>query len=240
MNRRSQTLLAALATVAGFVTGTVGTLYVVEALFANPFEPTNGWLPVRPDTEARSDVDRGPDAVFERDAPDTLSLLRVEAMRSPSLPPDSADTLIEALRRRRLIVPVQGVGRADLVDHFDDTRGTDRRHQAIDIQAPRGTPVVAADDGRIAKLYLSNRGGGIALYQFDPTETFGYYYAHLERYAEGLSEDDRVRKGDVIGHVGTTGNAPPDTPHLHFAITLLTPEKRWWEGVPLNPYRALR
>ncbi|MBA3583701.1 MAG: M23 family metallopeptidase [Gemmatimonadetes bacterium] len=160
-------------------------------------------------------------------------------MRSPSLPPDSADTLIEALRRR-LIVPVQGVARADLVDHFEDDRGGDRRHGAIDILAPRGTPVLAADDGRIAKLYLSNGGGGIAIYQSDPTETFGYYYAHLERYAEGLREGDRVRKGAVIGHVGTTGNAPPDTPHLHFAITLLTPEKRWWEGVPLNPYRALR
>jgi murein DD-endopeptidase MepM/ murein hydrolase activator NlpD len=93
-------------------------------------------------------------------------------------------------------------------------------------------------DGRIVKLFESVPGGH-TIYQFDPTERYCYYYAHLERRAAGLKEGDRVRRGDVIGFVGTSGNAPPDTPHLHFAIYRLGPERRWWQGVPLDPYPLL-
>jgi hypothetical protein len=95
------------------------------------------------------------------------------------------------------------------------------------------------DDGRVAKLFLS-KPGGLTIYQFDPTSTYAYYYAHLERYADGLKDGDRVERGDVIGYVGTSGNAPPDTPHLHFAIFKLTDAKRWWQGVAIDPYPVLK
>jgi peptidoglycan LD-endopeptidase LytH len=99
--------------------------------------------------------------------------------------------------------------------------------------------VVAVEPGRIAKLFNS-KAGGITIYQFDPTEQFCYYYAHLERYADGLQEGQHVDKGQVIGYVGVSGNAPKDTPHLHFAVFRLGPTKRWWEGTPIDPYDLLR
>ena len=114
-----------------------------------------------------------------------------------------------------------------------------RQHEAIDILAPRNTPVKAVEGGKIARLFFS-KAGGITVYQFDPTEQYCYYYAHLERYADGLVEGQELRKGQVIGYVGTPGNAPKDTPHLHFAIFRLTEAKRWWEGTPIDPYDVLR
>lgn len=134
-------------------------------------------------------------------------------------------------------MPVVGARTLDLHDNFQEARGS-RLHEAIDILAPRGTPVVAVDDGRVAKIFTSKQGG-LTVYQFDPDETHAYYYAHLDRYAEGLKEGAHLRRGDSIGSVGTSGNAPPDTPHLHFAIFELGPEKRWWEGKPVNPYPFL-
>jgi murein DD-endopeptidase MepM/ murein hydrolase activator NlpD len=143
------------------------------------------------------------------------------------------------LEDRDLEIPVEGVKTDQLTRSFEEMRGGTRRHEAIDILAPRNTPVHAVEDGVIARLFLS-KAGGITIYQFDPTERFCYYYAHLERYAEGLREGTRVRKGQVIGYVGTSGNAPKDTPHLHFAVFRLTAEKRWWEGTPIDPYDILR
>jgi murein DD-endopeptidase MepM/ murein hydrolase activator NlpD len=113
------------------------------------------------------------------------------------------------------------------------------RHEAIDIPAPRYTPVVAVDDGTVAKLFYS-RLGGITLYHFDPDQTLVYYYAHLETYAEGIKEGDRLVRGQVIGYVGTSGNAPPHAPHLHFAVHRLTSEKLWYRGTPIDPYDLLR
>ena len=139
---------------------------------------------------------------------------------------------------RNLGIPVQGVSAENIQDTFNQSRGTERKHEATDILAPKGTPVIAVDNGTIEKLFLSVPGG-ITLYQFDPTEQYSYYYAHLDRYADGIREGMTVKRGEVIGYVGTTGNAPANTPHLHFGIFELGPEKRWWEGTPINPYPIL-
>ena len=137
-----------------------------------------------------------------------------------------------------LLVPVQGVRAADLHDTFDDARGGERRHEALDIMAPAGTPVLAAADGHVEKLFDSERGG-LTIYQFEPTGRWCYYYAHLQSYAPGLAEGRRLKRGEVIGYVGSTGNADPAAPHLHFAVFALTPEKQWWTGTALNPYPML-
>jgi murein DD-endopeptidase MepM/ murein hydrolase activator NlpD len=143
----------------------------------------------------------------------------------------------QLLAGRRLAMPVQGVAAKSLVDNFDEGRGS-HKHEAIDILAPRGTPVVAVDDGRIARLFRS-AAGGITVYQFDRDEKFVYYYAHLDRYASGLTEGAMLKRGEPLGAVGTTGNAPKNTPHLHFTIFRMGPEKRWWKGTAINPYPFL-
>lgn len=137
-----------------------------------------------------------------------------------------------------LLVPVRGVSPKQLSDTYTQSRGEGRLHDAIDIMAPRGTPVLAVADGRIAKLFDSKQGG-LTVYQFDQDEKLAYYYAHLDAYAPGLTEGKMIRRGDVIGTVGSTGNANPEGPHLHFAVFVLGPEKRWWKGTPVNPYPLL-
>jgi murein DD-endopeptidase MepM/ murein hydrolase activator NlpD len=140
---------------------------------------------------------------------------------------------------RDLGSPIVGLQASSIQDTFDQARdGGDRRHEASDILAPRGTPVVAVDTGVIAKLFTS-KPGGLTVYQFDPAQNYAYYYAHLDRYAEGLTEGKLLKKGDLVGYVGATGNADPKTPHLHFAIFQLGPEKHWWQGQPINPYPLL-
>ena len=139
-----------------------------------------------------------------------------------------------------LIIPVQGVLPADLSDTYTDSRGGGQRaHEALDIMAPRGTPVLAVANGRIAKLFLS-KPGGITIYQIDASGKVGYYYAHLDGYAANLVQGQEVRQGQLLGYVGTTGNANPNAPHLHFGIFCLDAEQRWWTGTPLNPYPYLR
>ena len=134
-----------------------------------------------------------------------------------------------------LLVPVQGVAASELTDTFYQPRAQQRQHEALDIMAPAGTPVRAVADGKVAKLFQSEPGG-LTLYQFDPGEQYAYYYAHLQRYADNISEGMQVKRGQVIGYVGATGNADPAAPHLHFAVNALTPEKQWWKGTPLNPF----
>ena len=137
----------------------------------------------------------------------------------------------------RLLFPVPAASAGAMSDSFADRRGT-RAHLAVDIRAPRGSPVVAADDGRVARL-SSSRAGGLSIYQFDAAERYCYYYAHLERYAEGLTEGQPVKRGQRVGYVGTTGNAPPNTPHLHFAISEVTVPGQWWGGRAIDPYPLL-
>lgn len=137
-----------------------------------------------------------------------------------------------------LLMPVVGYDVKNLRDNFDETRGGMRKHEALDIMAARGTPVVAVDDGVVTKLFRSI-AGGITIYQYDRSGTFVYYYAHLDRYADGLKEGQVLKRGDVIGYVGTTGNAPANAPHLHFTIFELGPEKKWWRGKAVNPFPYL-
>lgn len=159
---------------------------------------------------------------------------------SPASPPESPAALpaTPTDATGSLLIPVQGIAAASLHDTFNDARSEGRRHDAIDIMAPAGTPVLAVADGRIEKLFLSDRGG-ITLYQFNPARTRAYYYAHLQRYADGIAEGQALRRGQVLGYVGATGNADPSAPHLHFAVFALGPEARWWEGTALNPYPML-
>lgn len=154
--------------------------------------------------------------------------------------PTDVERTTQVLRTRDLVVPVQGVPAASLTPSFTSPRGGgSRAHEALDIMAPTGTPVVAVEDGKVAKLFTSE-AGGLTIYQFDPSSTVAYYYAHLDRYAPGLTEGATLRRGQVIGFVGSSGNADPNAPHLHFAIFRLGPEKKWWEGDAVDPYPVLR
>jgi len=160
-------------------------------------------------------------------------------MPAPISVPDAAiikplDLMPQAL----LSMPLAGVDPAQLHDQFDDARGEGRGHEAIDIAAPLGTPVLAVDAGVVVKLFTSVRGG-LTVYQFDTPGELAYYYAHLDAYAEGLVEGQVLARGDLIGYVGFTGNANPAAPHLHFAVFRLGPEKLWWKGEAINPYPLL-
>lgn len=143
------------------------------------------------------------------------------------------------LSAEAVAIPVVGVDKNELRSDFGDRRSGGRGHGAIDIRAPRGTPVIAAVDGTIRKLYRS-KNGGVTIYQFDSKQQWVYYYAHLDRYADGLTEGARVRRGELIGYVGDTGNAVTAGPHLHFSIERLPPTLEWWKGSPVDPFPILR
>lgn len=143
------------------------------------------------------------------------------------------------LRSRDLMVPVQGVRPRELRDTYDAPRSGGRAHLALDILAPKGTRVLSVDDGTILRI-TRNELGGKVIYIADPSRRFVYYYAHLDEWKYGLAEGQRVKRGQLIGSVGTTGNAPADTPHLHFQLTRMGANGRWWEGAPLNPIPYLR
>jgi murein DD-endopeptidase MepM/ murein hydrolase activator NlpD len=155
------------------------------------------------------------------------------------LPGPSGDPYLADLRQRDLLLPVRGVKTTSLSDTFGAPRDAARRHEALDILAPRGTPVQAVESGTIEKLFTSVNGG-LTIYEFDPTRRFCYYYAHLDGYAPGLAEHHSVERGQVLGYVGTTGNAPKNTPHLHFGVSVLTPKKEWWKGDAVDPYLIWR
>lgn len=171
--------------------------------------------------------------------PPALSPAAPAAQTAPAAVPSSIAAASTSVSDAPLLLPVLGVQPSELTDTFYQTRGSTRIHEALDIMAPRGREIVAVADGKLAKLFNSKQGG-LTVYQFDPSERFAYYYAHLDRYAPGLVEGKQLKRGELIGYVGSTGNANPDAPHLHFAIFELAPEKRWWEGRPINPYPLLR
>jgi murein DD-endopeptidase MepM/ murein hydrolase activator NlpD len=137
-----------------------------------------------------------------------------------------------------MVPPIEGLKAADVLDTFNQSRPGGRPHEATDIMEPRGTPVHAIVDGVVKKLFLS-KPGGITVYQFDDAQEYCYYYAHLDRYADGLKEGQHLQRGTVIGFVGSTGNAAADAPHLHLAIFKLGEDKRWWEGTPVDPHPIL-
>jgi murein DD-endopeptidase MepM/ murein hydrolase activator NlpD len=139
-----------------------------------------------------------------------------------------------------LMIPVVGITREQLQDTYNDARSNGRVHNAIDIIAPVGTPVVAVSDGEIAKFFFSNGGGGITTYQYSPDKDFIYYYAHLQKRADNIKENDFVKKGTIIGYVGDTGNAGAGNYHLHFSIAALTDPKRIFDGTEINPYPLLK
>lgn len=152
--------------------------------------------------------------------------------------PDSDPQLV--LGPSGLAVPVAGIAVEDLVDTYQQSRAAGARvHNAIDIMAPEGTPVVAAAEGIVQKLYFSRGGGGITVYVRSPDRQWIYYYAHLREYAPGLQEGQKVERGDRLGSVGSTGNAHPGGPHLHFAVHQMAPNEPWYEGTPVNPYPLL-
>ena len=159
---------------------------------------------------------------------------------SPQAQNPAGDPAAGALASMRLLIPVQGIRPDQLQDTFKDSRSEGRVHDAIDIIAPRGTPVLAATDGRVVKLFQSVKGG-ITLYQLAAAdEHYVLYYAHLERYADGLAEGHVARRGAVLGYVGDTGNATPGNTHLHFQLYRVEDPRRFWNGENLNPYTLLR
>jgi len=185
-------------------------------------------------------VAAAPGATANAPRPSDLPRLPVSGPAPPqvSSPDSGLPGLIAPMPQAQLSMPLAGVDPAQLSDQFGDPRGEGRGHEAIDLQAPLGTPVLAVDAGRVVKLFTSVRGG-LTVYQFDSRGELAYYYAHLNAYAEGLAEGQVLERGDVIGYVGFSGNADPATPHLHFAVFELGPEKRWWKGKAINPYPLL-
>ena len=194
---------------------------------------------VPPDESSRTRVQEPvvppPPEVPSPPEPESVTIAPPEALEPPPAAPPS-----ELLQERGIALPIAGLQRSDLVDTYHEERGGgERRHEAVDIMAPRGTPVVAVRSGMIVKLFNSD-AGGLTIYQFDANEKHCFYYAHLDRYAEGLREGLLVKQGNVIGYVGSSGNADPSAPHLHFAVYELGPEKHWYTGTtPVNPYPLL-
>src|SRR3954454_9705868 len=156
------------------------------------------------------------------------------------LPPDPTPTpeTTNFVGRLNLIIPVAGVRPEQLIDTFDDARSEGRVHDAIDIMAAAETPVIAAANGKILKLFHSEKGG-TTIYQLSENQDLVFYYAHLSRYADGLGEGNLVKQGEVIAYVGDTGNAGPGNYHLPFSIATVSDPKRYWEGTNINPYPLL-
>jgi murein DD-endopeptidase MepM/ murein hydrolase activator NlpD len=163
---------------------------------------------------------------------------RVEEPRpSPSSAPQPA--VAASAASGPLLVPVAGVAASQLSDTFGDARGGERRHEALDIPAPAGTPVIAAAGGTIEKLFRSEEGGN-TVYVRSPDRRTLYYYAHLQAYAPGLEAGNAVARGQRLGMVGSSGNADPSAPHLHFAVMRTDPDAEWWKpATAINPYPLL-
>ena len=190
--------------------------------------------------EGESSVLSPSDAALSPSRPPALSSRPPALMTTAMVPSARIAAAIEKLREKELLIPVAGVDGSKIEDTFTAARdGGERQHNAVDILAPRNTPIVAADDGEILRM-STNALGGITIYAADKDHEFVYYYAHLDHYHDGLKPGSRIRKGDVLGYVGTTGNAPKDVPHLHFQIMLWAADGKFWNGEPVNPFPVLR
>ena len=172
-------------------------------------------------------------------APDSAAIPLGVGAPSGSASPVVVPADLDTLRKEGLMIPVAGIAAKDLIDSFDDKRGGTRTHNALDIMAARNTPVVAAVSGSIVKLHNSV-AGGLTIYASDPSSKFVMMYGHLDSYRPGLKEGERVARGQIIGFVGSTGNANPTAPHLHFQITRNDNLKEWWKGTPVNPFPVFR
>lgn len=225
--RRTRALI-----IAGFV-AVVGAVVAI-ALFGGGFRRDRPY--------ATRIIQVPPPPVQPTPSPEPTSALSPSV--EPTVEPSPVESAPEAVPgaapgEAKLLIPVAGVTADQLQDTFNDARSEGRVHNAIDIMAPRGTPVLAAADGTVLKLFWSERGGN-TIYQLGTDGRTVYYYAHLDRYADGLTEGRAVRRGEMIGYVGDTGNAGPGNYHLHFAIYIVEDPKRYWDGQPINPYPLLK
>jgi murein DD-endopeptidase MepM/ murein hydrolase activator NlpD len=177
----------------------------------------------------------GPEEIVVALRADTAHALDI-VDSTPSAMPTDVDL---ATLRREMMIPVAGIAASALFDTYDEVRGGTRSHEALDILAPRGTPVLSAANGRVLKLFNS-KAGGLMVYAADSTERFILMYGHLDAYQPGLADGQPLRRGQQIGIVGTTGNAPATVPHLHFAVARSSDVKQWWKGAPVNPYPLLK
>jgi murein DD-endopeptidase MepM/ murein hydrolase activator NlpD len=177
----------------------------------------------------------GPEEIVLALRNDTVHALDV-VDSTPAAMPTDADL---ATLRREMIVPLAGVAATALYDSYGEVRGGTRQHEALDIPAPRGTPVLSSTNGRVLKLFNS-KAGGLMVYATDSTEHFILMYGHLDAYQPGLADGQPLRRGQQIGIVGTTGNAAPNVPHLHFAVARSNDVTQWWKGAPVNPYPLLK
>jgi peptidoglycan LD-endopeptidase LytH len=176
-------------------------------------------------------------------APEVVPVVTEPAgVSAPAAVPTADPTSLndtDYLRFRQIALPVAGADMTRVVDTFADPRdGGERVHRAIDILAPRGTPILSADDGRVLRMSTSTLGG-ITMYTVDPRNRLVYYYAHLDRYNDAMAPGRSIVKGDTLGFVGTTGNASKDTPHLHFQVMRWPSDGKYWNGEPINPFEAL-
>ena len=187
---------------------------------ADSATPVRGFGPVEIQSALRTDSTRTLDVIDS----------------TPAARPTDVD--LEMLRHE-LIVPVAGITKAVLYDTYDEMRGGTRKHEALDIIAPRGAAVLSATPGRVLKLFNS-KAGGLMVYAADSTDRFILMYGHLDAYQPGLADGQPLRRGQQLGIVGTTGNAPATVPHLHFAIARSSDVTQWWKGLPVNPYPLLK
>ena len=219
------------ATVADSAAGAMG------ATSAAPAQKSTGLAPIfGPDsvTHVRGGPLSTPEAVAELQSDSAHAVTDVDTSAATAVPESDVSAL-----KGKLLIPVRGIAASALYDTYDDKRGDGTRtHEALDIPAPRGTPVLSATGGRVLKLFNSQAGGQM-VYAADSSEHFILMYAHLDSYASGLAEGQPLQRGQVLGAVGTTGNAPPNLPHLHFAIARSADVKQWWKGSPVNPFPLL-
>ena len=228
------------AIVASFLAGVFVDGYLRTYGPPQPAEPLAEAVRLKPDTTTDKVV-----SGFSRTAGPTMSAAPVTPPPTANAPAPSARVLAPVattgdVARVRLRLPIDGSNVEMWRGGFDERRGGGSRgHEAFDILSPRNTPVHAVENGTVAKIFES-KAGGHTVYQFNPDGTRVYYYAHLERYENGLHEGQPIVQGEVVGYVGTSGNAPPNTPHLHFAIFQLGADKRWWQGTAIDPYDVFK